>query len=137
MLLANKRIFMVEDNLDNKAITQTLLEREGAKVVSDRWGVDVIDRLKKFAPADLILLDLMLPRGISGFDIYQEIRQLAQFDGVPVAAISAADASTAIPKAQAMGMAGFISKPINFRLFTQQIRWIIDGKAVWATSERL
>ena len=135
MLLANKRIFMVEDNLNNKAITEMLLEREGARVVSDRWGVGIIERLRKFAPTDIILMDLMLPREVSGYDIFQQIRQLTEFDGVPVVALSAADASTAVPRAQMMGFTGFISKPIDFRLFPHQIRWIIEGKAVWATEQ--
>jgi two-component system, chemotaxis family, sensor kinase CheA len=135
MLLANKRIFMVEDNLNNKAITELLLEREGACIAADRWGVGVIDRLRRFAPLDIILMDLMLPREISGYDIFQQIRQLTEFNHVPVVALSAADVSTAIPKAQTMGFTGFISKPIDFLLFPHQIRWIIDGKAVWATEQ--
>ena len=40
MYLNNKRIFILEDNLENKAIAQMLLERVGATVMVDRWGME-------------------------------------------------------------------------------------------------
>jgi CheY-like chemotaxis protein len=137
MYLAGKRIFIVEDNLENKTIAQMLLERAGAKVMIDRWGVDIANRLAKFAPLDAVLLDLMLPGQVTGYDVFKQIRQLEQFVHVPIAAISAADASTAIPKAQEMGFSGFISKPIDFQNFALQIKQIIDGESIWQTPERL
>lgn len=134
MYLNNKRIFVLEDNLENKAIAQLLLERAGATVMVDRWGVETLSHLKRFAPVDAILLDLMLPGMISGYDIFQQIRQEADFNHVPIVAVSAADSSTALPKARALGFSGFISKPIDFRLFAQQIKHVIDGELIWHTS---
>ncbi|MEO8395213.1 MAG: response regulator, partial [Chloroflexota bacterium] len=90
--------------------------------------------LKKFAPVDAILLDLMLPGQYTGYDIFQQIRQQAEFNHVPIVAVSAADSSTALPKARAMGFSGFISKPIDFRLFAQQIKQVVDGSLIWHTS---
>lgn len=137
MRLKDKRIFIVEDNIGNRAITQMLLERHGARVSTDRFGRDAIKRLKQFAPVDLVILDLMLPEGITGYDIFGEIRELAEFDNVPIVAVSAADASEALPDAQDRGFAGFISKPIDFNLFPQQIAQIINGDEVWYTDEQI
>ena len=39
--------------------------------------------------------------------------------------------STALPKVRAMGFTGFISKPIDFRLFALQIKRILDGEGIW------
>ena len=134
MYLNNKRIFVLEDNLENKAIAQMLLERAGATVTVDRWGTETLINLKRFAPVDAILLDLMLPGLITGYDIFQQIRQKAEFNHIPIVAVSAADSSTALPKARAMGFSGFISKPIDFRLFAQQIKHVIDGELIWHTT---
>lgn len=131
MYLTGKRIFIVEDNLNNKVIAQMLLESEGAKVMIERWGVEVINRLTTFAPFDAILLDLMLPNHLTGYDIFQQIRQLNKFDHVPIVAVSAADVFTAMPKAKEMGFSGFITKPVDFRNFPQQIKRIIDGESIW------
>jgi CheY-like chemotaxis protein len=131
MLLKNKRIFMIEDNLNNRAITQMLLEQQGARTAFERWGMDVIEKLEKFMPIDLILLDLMFPGGITGYDIFLNIRSYEQFRHIPIAAISASDPGMAISKTQEMGFNGYISKPINMMIFPQQILALLNGETVW------
>lgn len=131
MLLNGKRIFMVDDNAGNNAVMQLLLEWQGAKTVVDRWADDTIDRLRAFAPVDIILLDLMLPRGVTGFDIFDRISEIPDFIHIPIVAVSAMDASVAVPRTRAKGFAGFIAKPINYDLFPQQIAEVIKGKQVW------
>ena len=133
MLLSNKRIFIVEDNLSNRAIAQMLLEASGARTAIDRWGTNAVNRMREFAPIDLVILDLMFPDGISGYDIYDEIRSHSEFDQVPIIAVSAADPTTAIPLTQEKGFAGFISKPLDFNQFPQQICRIIGGEKIWDT----
>src|SRR6266478_31626 len=98
MFLSGKRVLVVEDNLSNKAIVQALLEREGARVFVDRWGKEISERLRTYSPIDLILLDLMLPAQVSGFDVFKQIRQREEFSRIPVVAVSAADASEIIPQ---------------------------------------
>ncbi len=130
-LLANKRIFIVEDNLANRAIEQMILERNGAKTAIERYGTDTISRLQAFAPVDIIIMDLMLPNGVSGFDVTDEIRQRPEFADVPVVAVSASDPAETMPTARKKGFAGFISKPIDFDQFPKQIARILDGENVW------
>jgi len=51
-------------------------------------------------------------------------------------AVSAMDPSVAIPQARQKGFSGFIAKPIDNRLFPQQIAQIIEGEQVWSIGER-
>ena len=130
-MLQGKRIFIIEDNLSNRAVAQILLEQHGAVTAIDRWGQEAVQRLQEFTPVDIILMDLMLPGGITGFDVFDEIRRYPEFDQIPVVAVSAADAALAIPEAQKRGFAGFISKPLDFNLFPQQIARMIEGEKIW------
>lgn len=133
MLLLNKRIFYVEDNVQNRAIVQLILEREGAKVHFERWGgEDAFVRLKAFMPVDLILLDLMFPKNVSGYDIFDQLRADPDFAHIPVIAVSAADPGAEIPKAKAKGFQGFISKPVSIFSFAAQITKVLAGQTVWA-----
>jgi CheY-like chemotaxis protein len=134
MILKDKRIFVVEDDVKNKAIAQLLLEHAGATVKFDRWGVDTIARLEQFLPVDVILLDLMLPRGVTGFDIFVEIQSHDHLKTIPVVAVSASDTSVAIPQAKNLGFSGFIVKPIDFHNFTKQVAHAIAGNEIWETS---
>ena len=130
--LKGRRIFIFEDDVGNRAVLQTLLGQEGAIVAFDRWGHNYQEKLEAFAPIDIILLDLMYPNNVSGFDIYDHISGLPAFADVPVVAVSAADAQSAMQKAKDKGFAGFISKPINMRLFPEQLNTVLDGQPVWA-----
>jgi CheY-like chemotaxis protein len=136
MLLQGKRIFIVEDNIQNRVVFKMMLVCEGASVEFDRWGRDALWRLQAFKNVDLIILDLMLPGGFSGYDIFDEIRTLPEYDNVPIIAVSAAEPSIAIPKTRDMGFAGFIAKPIDGELFPQQIVRLIAGERVWYAGER-
>jgi CheY-like chemotaxis protein len=130
-LLENKRIFVVEDNLQNRIIFQILLTGEGARVEFDRWGRDTITRLQGFMPIDLIILDLMLGGGVTGYDIFEQLRTFPQFAQTPVVAVSAAETSIAIPKTREMGFSGFIAKPLNNERFPQQLLSIMQGEPIW------
>ena len=133
MLLTGKRIFMVEDNRSNSSVMRLLLDWQGAESCVDGWGGDdTIRRLQDFAPVDIILLDLMLPNNITGYDVFDHIRAISDYDLVPIIAVSAMDASVAVPKAKAKGFAGFITKPINYDLFPRQLVDILDGKEIWS-----
>lgn len=128
MLLKNKRIFMIEDNLVNRSIMQILLEQQGAAVGFERWGLDTEARIKAFMPVDVILLDLMFPGDVTGYDIFDRIRQQPEFVEIPIVAVSALDATA---KTRAKGFNGFIKKPINMETFARQIASIADGTPVW------
>ena len=134
MLLTQKHIFIVEDSRQNRVVFKMALSRHGAEVEFERWGHDSIQRLKEFPQVDLIILDLMLAYGISGFDVFDEIRALPRFEQVPIIAVSAMDPAVAIPKVRSKGFAGFIAKPIDISLFPEQIARIMNGERLWATA---
>jgi CheY-like chemotaxis protein len=131
MLLQKKRIFVVEDNLENRMIMRFLLTYHGAIVEFDMWGRTTVEKLRSFAPVDIILMDLMLPLGSSGYQITSEIRAHAELAKVPIVAVSASDPSQAIPLCRQKGFDGFIAKPIDDELFPQQILRILNHEPVW------
>lgn len=135
MLLKGKNIFIVEDNAQNRVIYQTVLMTQGATLEFDRWGRQAEMHLQCFKHFDLIILDLMLPGGITGYDVFKRIRELPGFENVPVVAISAADPSAAIKETREKGFSGFIAKPIDMILLPGQLARIIEGEQVWYGGE--
>jgi CheY-like chemotaxis protein len=131
MLLPNKRIFIVEDNIENRIIMRISLGRHGAQLEFEMWGRDTLTRLQTFGPVDLIVLDLMLPHGNTGYDVFDRIRQKPDYAAVPIVAVSAAEPSAAIPLCRAKGFAGFIAKPIDDDLFPEQLAKVMRGEKVW------
>lgn len=131
--LRGKRIAIVEDNITNMAVFFTALRRYGAEVIQENWNTDAVNVLTKYLPIDLILMDIMLRNGISGYDIFDQLQEIPEFQGIPVIAISSLDPATEIPKLQEKGFAGFISKPISIRHFPDQLAACLDGEKVWVT----
>jgi two-component system cell cycle response regulator DivK len=130
-VLSGKRLFIVEDNLENRFITRMALTNTGVVLEFDAWGRETVRKLRAFAPVDLILLDLMLPQGISGFTIYDQLRADPAFAAVPVIAVSASDPAQAIPRCRKAGFMGFIAKPINADTFADQIAAVLSGNRIW------
>jgi CheY-like chemotaxis protein len=129
--LQGKRIFIVEDDAMNMAVFAVTLKRSGAAVIQDPWNADTIQQIIDSLPIHVIVLDLMLRRQVSGYDIYDQIRAQPELAGIPVVVVSANDPEIEIPKAQGKGLAGFIGKPINVQLFPDQIASLIEGEQVW------
>ncbi len=131
MGIEGKRIFVVEDNVENRVIYQMTLVKHGAHLIFDRWGRDILRSMRGLRKFDLIILDLMLPNGRSGYNIFEEIRAIPELADIPVVAVSAADPSAAIAKVQELGFSGFITKPINVDCFAEQLERVMNGEKVW------
>jgi CheY-like chemotaxis protein len=136
-ILKDKRILIVEDNVMNMAVYNAILRDSGAIILQDFWNFDTLNMITRFMPVDVILLDLMLRKGVSGYDIFDQIKANPKLAAVPVIAVSAADPGIEIPKAKAKGFNGFIGKPIEPILFPQQIADCLSGKPVWHSQTTL
>ncbi len=132
MSLTGKRFFLLEDDPINFSIISVILRKHGARVTLDHWGDTTLKRMRLVPKEyDLILLDLMLPGQASGYDVYDAIREVPEFQHIPVVAVSAADPDVEIPKVKAKGFSGFISKPISRREFPNQLIAILNGENIW------
>lgn len=130
-MLDGKRIFLLEDDVNNLAIIMSILKRNKASVLYDTWGTATVQKIRKNLPLDLILLDLMLPGGVSGYDVFAEIKQVPDLVNIPVVVVTASDPSIEMPKARNLGFSGYISKPVRGRTFPHALVQVLDGEAVW------
>jgi two-component system, cell cycle response regulator DivK len=134
-VLAGKRIFIVEDSPLSFSLMMTALQCVGAIVGVERWGITLLERLAEFAPVDLIILDLIFPNGITGYELFDLMRSVPELADVPIVAVSAADPGDSISKSRQKGFAGFIGKPIDFDEFPYQIDRILNYEEIWIRGE--
>ncbi|MEP7289819.1 MAG: response regulator [Chloroflexota bacterium] len=130
--LKGTRIFILEDNPGNLTIMTIALEKAGASCFSDRWGTQTVQKIIESLPIDLLLLDLMLPNGKSGYDVFHEIKSTSEVARIPVVLVTASDLAVELPKAQSMGFSGLIGKPIRMHTFSGYLAKILAGESVWA-----
>ncbi|MDZ4766529.1 MAG: response regulator [Chloroflexota bacterium] len=136
IVLKNRRLFYIEDDVKNRLIVQMIVESAGARIDFERWGfIEIaIPKLRAFHP-EIILLDLMFPMKHTGYDVFDAIRKVPELAYTPIVAVSASDPSIEIPKAKAHGFAGFIGKPLNLMRFPLQLAFILEGNQFWNDSD--
>jgi chemosensory pili system protein ChpA (sensor histidine kinase/response regulator) len=130
-ILEGKCIFIIEDDARNLSVFSIALRKNGATVLQDIFGYGIISHIVESLPVDLIVLDIMLSRGISGYDVYDQIRENDHLKNIPVVAVTSLDPESEIPKAKARGMNGFIGKPIDAMQFPSILARVINGENVW------
>ena len=132
MILKDKHIFVVEDDAMNLAVIRTILQRAGAIVPFDHWGDTTLDRMLSYPfPLDIILLDIMFPNQVTGYDIFDAIRTIPELSKVPIVAVTASDPDIEMNKARQKGFSGYISKPLNRFNFAHDIAAILEGEEIW------
>ncbi len=117
------RILVVEDEQSLREPLEYLLRREGYDVFGVDNGSDAVE-FHTNQPADLILLDLMLP-GMSGTEVCKQIRQ---YSTVPIIMLTAKDSEVDIVVGLELGADDYVTKPYSSRELLARIRAVLRRK---------
>lgn len=121
------RILIVEDSPDNMKLFRTLLSLSGHEVAGLAGGDELLETVGRMGP-DLVLMDIQLP-GKDGFTLLREIRS-SPHAGVRVLALTAHAMSGDRERALQAGFDGYITKPIDIRVFPALVGRALAGEAV-------
>jgi DNA-binding NtrC family response regulator len=106
----NKTVLVVDDDPTQRRLIQGVLEREGFRVSHAESGAAALDHLACGSPADVVLLDLVMP-GMTGQETLAEMR-LRGFDQ-PVIVITATGGIDTVVAAMRAGACDFFIKPAS------------------------
>lgn len=119
-------ILIVEDSPDNMKLFRTLLTLKGHEVTGLPGGEELFATLGARRP-ELVLMDIQMP-GKDGFALLAEIRADATFRDLQVIALTAHAMAGDRERALAAGFDGYITKPIDIRLFPDQVAKALAGE---------
>ncbi|KAB2966218.1 response regulator, partial [Zoogloea sp.] len=110
-VLQGKHLLIVEDNPVNQEVIKDLLEAIGAIVSLASSGDQALELLthQRF---DAVLMDIHMP-GKNGLQTTAEIRQIPALANLPIIALTASALEGNREYCLAMGMNGYVSKPID------------------------
>ncbi|HMO44207.1 MAG TPA: response regulator, partial [Phenylobacterium sp.] len=106
----SKTVLVVDDDPTQRRLIQAVLERDGFAVAHAESGDAAVDHLVAGAKADVILLDLVMPR-LSGQDTLKELRARG-FDQ-PVIVVTAQGGIDTVVQAMQAGACDFFVKPAS------------------------
>jgi two-component system, cell cycle response regulator DivK len=112
-------ILLIEDIPDNASLVKRVLQSQGHNVIWASTAEAGLAVVEEQIP-DLILLDLGLP-DIDGQTLIGYLREVPGVAETPIIAVTAWPEETARMMVTAYGCNGFISKPIDVRLFIDMV----------------
>ncbi|GAC17438.1 response regulator [Paraglaciecola arctica] len=127
------RILVVEDNVINQMVAQSMLEQYGIQSDVAANGEEALKALENF-PYDLVFMDCQMPV-MDGFEATRSIRSpesKVRNKAIPIIAMTANTMQGDREKCIAAGMNDFISKPVETLKFQQSLElWLpackVDG----------
>lgn len=115
-----KRILVIEDQEDNRAILRDLLGAAGYVYLEAVNGAEGVATALAEKP-DLILMDIQLPE-LDGYDATRRIRTIPAIATVPIIAVTSYALSGDEAKARAAGCNDYVTKPYSPRALLAKVR---------------
>jgi two-component system cell cycle response regulator DivK len=106
-----KRILVVEDQEDLRAILRDLLTASGYTVIEAVDGVESVAKARSERP-DIVLMDIQLPV-FDGYDATRQIKALPGLISTPIIAVSSFAMKGDEERARASGCDGYVTKPYS------------------------
>ncbi len=103
-----------------------ILSTEGYQIYQAFNSEEALTLLRKISP-DLILMDIQLP-GMDGLTLTRLLKERDEFKRTPIVAVTAHTMKGDREKAFQAGCDGYISKPIDVKLFPSVIESFISKR---------
>ena len=124
------RILLVEDNPVNRRMTQLMLSKAGYDVHTAVAGREAVEMyVNGPGEYDIVLMDINMPE-MDGFEVTEEIRKHESRNGgrnIPIIALTANVLPEFREKSEAVGMNGFLTKPVSREVVFDIIqKWVSE-----------
>ena len=119
-------LLIVDDDPMIRLVARQTLESVGFEIVEAECGEDGIEAFGRLRP-DLVLLDVDMP-DLDGFEVCSAIRSKTAGKHVPILILTGLNDIDSIDRAYQVGATDFVSKPLNWTILLQRIRYKI-GRA--------
>jgi len=127
------QIIIIDDDPMIRLLVASALQSIGLQTLEAGSGEEGLKLFSESA-ADAVLLDVMMPDGMDGFDTCKALREVPAGQHIPVLMMTGLEDLDSINKAFDAGATDFITKPINFPLLGHRVRYMLRASR---TTKRL
>jgi len=122
------RVLVVDDEALLRAIMQDGLEAAGHQVMVADSGRIALEIAKLDRP-DCILLDIMMP-GMDGYETCAAIKADPDLAPIPIILVSATTDLRVVDRAEQVGAAGVLPKPVPFEQLQHAVSLALDSGSI-------
>ncbi len=124
--LDSARVLIVDDEDITRMMLRRVLEEAAYQVLEASNGLEAVELSLAERP-DLVLMDVRMPV-MNGFDACRAIRDKPAIRNTPVLILTSLDDVVAVQFAFEAGATDFITKPINWALLAQRVRYALRAR---------
>lgn len=122
-----KTVLIVEDDPDTQFIYSRFLDHHGFRVLLAARGEEGV-RIAREERPDAILMDISIP-GIDGWEASRRIKADPLTAGIPIVVVTAHAFPEDRERAEALGGAGFLTKPCDPVRMLETVQRAVKGAA--------
>lgn len=121
-----KTIMIVDDQPHVRQLVEISLRREGWRVVAVESGEAAIVQASA-QPPDLIIMDIMMPGGMDGFQAIEALKRHPATAACPVLVLTAKSQESERRRSLELGAAGYLAKPFKLATLIAQVEELLHG----------
>ena len=130
--LHDRKLLVIDDNLDLLELLDTLFSKAGATVITARDAREGLHQFYDQRP-DLVLLDIMLP-GMDGWEVCESLRKLSD---VPILMLTALGNTEQIARGLEGGADDYVTKPFANQVLLARVRALLRRSTQASGGEEL
>lgn len=105
------KVMVVDDSRTIRSTAETLLGKEGFKVLTAEDGFDALARIAE-EPPDIVFVDIMMPR-LDGYQTCTLIKSNPKYRNIPVILLSSRDGVFDRARGKLAGSEHYLGKPFS------------------------
>jgi DNA-binding response OmpR family regulator len=117
------RVLVADDDPILREFAMVHLATPTVEVEVAEDGVVALERLQN-SKFDIALIDLDMPR-MDGFELIERIRWHEALKHLPIVVVTGREDMMAVDRAFALGATSFVVKPLNWRLLSHQLAYVL------------
>ena len=123
-VLEGRKVLVVDDDVRNIFALTSALETYRMEVLRAENGREGIETLAQNPDIDVVLMDIMMPE-MDGYETMQAIRQIEQYQNLPIIALTAKAMKADRDKCIEAGASDYIAKPLDIDQLLSMLRvWL-------------
>jgi len=119
-------LLVVDDDIVIRGMLIKALQKQNFDVIDAPNGAEGLELFRNYRP-DMVLLDVLMPV-MNGFETCQVMRELDPERTVPIIMLTGLDDITSVDRSFDAGATDFITKPVNWSLFSQRVRYALKSR---------
>jgi DNA-binding response OmpR family regulator len=125
-----KKILIVDDQATIRQLLEISLKTKDRNILLAASGEEALEIARGKKP-DLVIMDLMMPGGMDGFETIERLRNDVGIADCPVMILTAKDQQAERQRAAEMKVDDYLAKPFRLEDLFSRVTHLLEGCRTW------